>query len=102
MSDAIGRVMPTGAAGAAGSAASTGSSTGRIGIIAISPRAAWRTACAAGSSGSTSSSGTPASACSRSGIVSGTLAEQRHVELVGQRLAAALAEDREALRRPAW
>ena len=30
------------------------------------------------------------------------LAEQRHVELVGQRLAAALAEDREALARRAW
>ena len=51
----------------------TGSSTGCIGISAISPRAAWRIACAAGSSASASISGTPASACSRSAIVSGTL-----------------------------
>ena len=50
-----------------------------------------------GRRGRSSASGSPASACARSGIVSGTLAEQRDVELVGQRLAATLAEDREAL-----
>ena len=37
------------------------------------PRAAWRIACAAGSSGSVTSSGMPLSEPSRSGIVSGTL-----------------------------
>ena len=52
-----------------------------------------------GRRGPRSTSGTPASACSRSGIVSGHRAEQRHVELVGELLAAALAEDREALAR---
>jgi hypothetical protein len=47
-----------------------GSSTG---VIATIPRAAWRTAWAAGSSGVVSTSGRPASDVSRSGIVSGTL-----------------------------
>ena len=48
-------------------------SAARPGTSRSSPRATWRTACAAGSSASVKTSGSPASACSRSGIVSGTL-----------------------------
>ena len=94
--------MPTGCGGAGlGSTCMTGSSIGCIGIIAISPRAAWRMACAAGSLGVGLDQ-----RHARVGLLAQRhrerdLAEQRHVELVGQRLAAALAEDREALRRPA-
>ena len=73
-----------------------GSGIGRCGARASSRRAMSMIARAAGSSGCSRTSGVPASACSRSAIVSGTLAEQRHVELLGQRCAAALAEDRVA------
>ena len=51
----------------------------------------------AGSSGAANTTGVPASDCSRSGIVSGTVCDQRHAEVVGQRLASALAKDREVL-----
>ena len=61
---------------------------------AMSPRAVWRSAWAAGSSGSSMTSGRPASACSRSGIVSGTLPSSGTPISSRQRLAAALAEDR--------
>src|SRR5947209_8568846 len=70
----MGRLMPAGW-GAAGGSAGVGSwiSGSSTGESAINPRAVWRTACAAGSEGSTSTSGTPLSDCSRSGRVSGTL-----------------------------
>jgi hypothetical protein len=56
----MGSEMPRLGAGAGAAMVSTGSSTG---VIAMMPRAVWRIACAAGSSGSVRTSGTPASAC---------------------------------------
>ena len=67
------------------------------GVAAMMPRAAWRIACEAGESGSSTTSGRPSSAPTRSSSWSGTLPEQRHVELVGELLPAALSEDREPL-----
>ena len=80
----------------------TGSSIGCIGISAISPRAAWRI----GLGGGIVAVGLD-QRHARVGLLAQRhrerdLADQRHVELVGQRLAAALAEDRVALARPAW
>src|ERR1700751_1169973 len=67
--------MPTGFGAAAGAGACmTGSSTGDS---AISPRAPWRRAWAAGSSGWANTSGIPESDCSRTGIVSGAVAAGR-------------------------
>ena len=98
---AIGREMPRGSG--AGRVVRTAAAVAiwRIGSssgdIAMRPRAAWRIAWAAGSSGSVSDE-----RHGRVGLLAQRhrerhLAEQRHVELVGQLLAAALAEDREAL-----
>ena len=70
--------------------------------MAMMPRAAWRTAWAAGSSGSTADQRHARVGLRAQRHRQRHLAEQRHVELVGQRLAAALAEDREALARRAW
>ena len=61
------------------------------------PRAASRIACEAGASGSSSTSGAAVVGVLAKRLRERDLAEQRHVELVGQQLAAALAEDREAL-----
>ena len=57
----------------------------------------WRIACAAGSSGSVEHQRRALVGALAQRHRQRDLAEQRHVELVGQRLAAALAEDREAL-----
>ena len=61
------------------------------------PRAAWRIACEAGESGSAVTSGRAGVGVLAQRLGDRHLAEQRDVELVGEELAAALAEDREAL-----
>ena len=75
---------------------STGSSRGNI---AMRPRAAWRMPWAAGSSGSDDDQRHAGVGLLAQRHRQRHLAEQRHVELVGELLAAALAEDREALAR---
>ena len=67
------------------------------GSSAMIPRAAWRIACEAGESGSAVTSGVAVVGVLAQRLGERHLAEQRHVELVGEQLAAALAEDREAL-----
>ena len=59
---AIGSDIPTAFGGPAWTTSRTGSSKGTGFASAIRPRAAWPIACAAGSPGSTATSGTPASA----------------------------------------
>ena len=95
-SAAIGSDMPAGAAaGAAGAAAcSTGSSTGNI---AIRPRATWRMRLRGRVVGVGDDERHAGVGLLAQRHRQRHLAEQRHVELVGQLLAAALAEDREAL-----
>ena len=61
------------------------------------PRAASRIACAAGASGSLEDQRRAGVGVLAKLLRERHLAEQRHVELVGEELAAALAEDREAL-----
>ncbi len=97
---AIGSDMPTGFLSSAGAGAGGAASTsGRVGSgeIATRPRASWRIACAAGSSGSSIASGSAGVGLLAQRHRERHLAEHRHVELVGQLLAAALAEDLEAL-----
>ena len=84
----------TGSGICAAGACMTGSSTG---VAAMIPRAASRIATEAGACGSASTSGVPASRVRAQFLLKRDLAEQRHVDLVGELLASALAEDREAL-----
>ena len=79
-----------------------GSSTGAAGAIAIRPRAIWRIACAGGVVGVLDHERHAAVGVLAQGHRQRHPAEQRHVELVGELLAAALAEDREALARWGW
>ena len=72
----------------------TGSSRG---VAATMPRARCISDCAAGASGSSATSGTPSSACTRSSSWSGILPSSGRPDLVREQLAAALAEDRVAL-----
>ena len=94
---AIGRAVPVTAGTPGNGSPERSCSSGRsCGVAAMRPRAAWRRACAAGR--------VRVLDHQRHALVGGHaqvllerhLAEQRHVELVGQLLAAALAEDRDA------